>query len=57
MRGDVKAGPLWAWQGVGLVHTKQSAREIVTQLVAEAREALSGNPTEPSSSVRQVDMP
>ena len=40
MRGNVEAAPLWAGQGVGLVKQSQSAKEIVEELVREARTAL-----------------
>lgn len=40
MTGDIEAAPLWAGQGVGLVHKELSAAEIVDELVHEARLAL-----------------
>jgi NAD(P)H-dependent flavin oxidoreductase YrpB (nitropropane dioxygenase family) len=38
--GDITAFPLWAGQGVGLVNRAQTAAEIVTEIIGQAREAL-----------------
>ena len=41
-QGDVEAMPLWAGQGVGLVRRRQSAPEIVAEIVAEAEAVIAG---------------
>ncbi|MEM7226085.1 MAG: nitronate monooxygenase family protein [Pseudomonadota bacterium] len=38
--GDIEAFPLWAGQGVGLVTREQSAADIVSEIVEQAREVL-----------------
>ena len=38
--GDIEALPLWAGQGVGLVHKRQPAADIVAEIMAEANAAV-----------------
>ncbi len=41
MEGDIEAAALWAGQGVGLVTKEQTSAEIIAEMMAQAKAALS----------------